>query len=542
MYEKTVPRRFLYLLAFIIAFSLAAMILGSDRAEATTLNNQEAKSHTPGGYDIAQNRDGKSEQTITGELEYSIDLSSDAKSFKLDLSAETNLIYESSDDTIAEVSASGIVTIKKPGAVAIYVTAEENEFYRSAEAVVTVDIDDLGPDSDYDESAPKNGIWSKGIVWNFYEDGTLKIDGAGQIDPADEYLTQILNYKYNVKKLVIGERITRISSYCFYGLDGIESVSIPDSIIYIGQSAFEGCSDLKSVVIPGSVKVIRESAFDWCSSLKTVELLDGVEEIQTRAFYTDAIKSVIIPGSVTKMGSEIFDGNAKLVIKGYSGTKADSYAAKNGIKFWDIDNQTYKVTKAELYSDKTDVKYYKTISFSMEHPYAKSYQIYRKSSSKGKYKKIKEVTAKGDYCQYFLNDKKLQFNKKYYYRVRPYIKANGKKYYGGYSYISVKTKLPKPGFNLSSTVKNGKRYNKVKWTKVSGATGYRVYQYNFKKKKYVLLADRSNRTNYFIHKNIKKGKQYRYIVRAYRKVNGKKILGVPSRPGYIQDGIFGFNA
>lgn len=519
MYKKNIDCRYIWLPVFITAFLFAAMILNINKAEAAVLKNQEPGDCTSVSNDITQNKSGKSEQTIYGELEYSCDLSSDPKSFKLELSAETNLIYESSDDAIAEVSPSGIVTIKTTGAVAIYVTAEENEFYKSAEAVATVDINDLGPDSDYDESEPQNGIWSKGIVWNFYEDGTLKIDGAGQLRNKDYF-----DLKEDAKKLVIGERITQISNNCFSYFDGLESVIIPDSVTSIGKYAFYSCSNLKSIIIPGSVKSVGKKAFDCCYDIKTIEFSEGVERIGDDAFYEcKKIESAIIPASIEKIGFNIFASHdANFIIKGHSGTKADSYANQEGIRFWDIDNQTYNVKKAEWSYYEGDVKYYKTISLTILHDYADGFKIYRKASKEGKYRKIKDVNVKKDRYGYLLNDKKLSFNKKYYYRVKPYIKVGGKKYYGGYSYISLKTKLPRPEFNLSTTVKNGKRYNKIQWKKVKGASGYRVYNYNYKKKKYELIADKSNRTAYFIHKKIKKGKQYKYIVRAYRKVNGKK--------------------
>ena len=41
------------------------------------------------------------------------------------------------------------------------------------------------------------------------------------------------------------------------------------------------------------------------------------------------------------------------------------------------------------------------------------------------------------------------------------------------------------------------------------------------------------------NKNVKKGKEYEYTIRAYRKVKGKKILGVPSIPKWIKAGASG---
>ena len=56
---------------------------------------------------------------------------------------------------------------------------------------------------------------------------------------------------------------------------------------------------------------------------------------------------------------------------------------------------------------------------------------------------------------------------------------------------------------------------------MSGATGYALYRYNAKTKKYVYV--RSIRTLYTLDKNLVRGKKYYYKVRSYRVVNGVKV-------------------
>ncbi|MCI9063489.1 MAG: hypothetical protein HFJ17_02660 [Clostridia bacterium] len=64
------------------------------------------------------------------------------------------------------------------------------------------------------------------------------------------------------------------------------------------------------------------------------------------------------------------------------------------------------------------------------------YEIYRSTSKKGKYKKVKSVSKnKSSYT-----DKKLKKSKTYYYKIRGYKKINGKTYYTKYSNVkSIKT-------------------------------------------------------------------------------------------------------
>lgn len=66
---------------------------------------------------------------------------------------------------------------------------------------------------------------------------------------------------------------------------------------------------------------------------------------------------------------------------------------------------------------------------------------------------------------------------------------------------------------------------KLKWNKVSGASGYKIYRYNTKTKKYVSLGTTSSKTLTKTIKNLKAGTTYRFYVRAYKKQNGKNVYG-----------------
>lgn len=59
-----------------------------------------------------------------------------------------------------------------------------------------------------------------------------------------------------------GSGITEISGGAFRRCDGLESITIPDSVTTIGDNAFYGCTNLESVTIPASVTSIDRSAFN----------------------------------------------------------------------------------------------------------------------------------------------------------------------------------------------------------------------------------------------------------------------------------------
>ena len=93
-----------------------------------------------------------------------------------------------------------------------------------------------------------------------------------------------------------------------------------------------------SVTIPSIINYrtvkIAAGAFYSNSSLKNVTIADGLTEISTKAFYCCwNLEKIIIPQSVTSIGEKAFAQCDYLVIYGYEGSYAQTYANSNGIKF-----------------------------------------------------------------------------------------------------------------------------------------------------------------------------------------------------------------
>ncbi len=71
---------------------------------------------------------------------------------------------------------------------------------------------------------------------------------------------------------------------------------------------------------------------------------------------------------------------------------------------------------------------------------------------------------------------------------------------------------------------------RLNWTKVEGATGYKVYQYSPSKHKYVEVASVKD-TTYQKTKNFKSGSAYKFMVAAYQELaNGTIVIGTASKP------------
>ncbi|MEY8516903.1 beta-L-arabinofuranosidase domain-containing protein [Lachnospiraceae bacterium 29-84] len=148
---------------------------------------------------------------------------------------------------------------------------------------------------------------------------------------------------------------------------------------------------------------------------------------------------------------------------------------------------------------------------------AKKYQVYRKSGKS--WKKIATVTGTS------YTNNKLTSNKSYQYRVRAMITSGSLNSYGDYSKTVTGTTGPKKvtGLKLKKVTKTS---YKLSWKKVSKATGYEIYRKvgngSYKKVKSV-----NAKTFKFTAKGLKKGKSYRFYVRAIRKSGKSTYAGTP---------------
>ncbi len=250
------------------------------------------------------------------------------------------LTWTSSDESIIEVSKTGVVTsVAGSGTAIITVTTREGV---SATTKVTV----------------------YPYKWHI-EDNEITVDG-------------ILDTNLYVGEIVIPENInsipvTKIADDAFRNQIYITSISIPSSVETIGQNALEGCVALEnitvaaenqkyfamigvlfdketntlllypagkkdvfymvfvgtetigknafsgnpylqSVIITSGVKAVSNSAFENCTALESVTMHNGLEKIGPNAFSDcSSLKSIIIPATVKNIGEAVFSGCKSLV-------------------------------------------------------------------------------------------------------------------------------------------------------------------------------------------------------------------------------------
>jgi hypothetical protein len=151
------------------------------------------------------------------------------------------------------------------------------------------------------------GGTDNGITWALTDDGTLYIDGTGEMADYDGSYPAWYGYRTQIKKVVIGPDVTTIGDYSFNNYDSLESVTIGADVTTIGRGAFQSCGNLESVTIGAGVTTIGKEAFHDCETLKSINIPDGVKTIGDRAFANcDDMTSVTIGAGVTTIGEWAF--------------------------------------------------------------------------------------------------------------------------------------------------------------------------------------------------------------------------------------------
>ncbi len=104
--------------------------------------------------------------------------------------------------------------------------------------------------------------------------------------------------------------------------------------------------------------------------------------------------------------------------------------------------------------------------------------------------------------------------------MRAYKVVNNTKLYGKYSKTAVMVTKPKtPAIKL----KSGNKKVTVTWKKVTGASGYEIRMATQKNGKFKVIKKTSSKAASYTKKNLVNNKKYYFKVRAYKKVNGRKV-------------------
>lgn len=159
------------------------------------------------------------------------------------------------------------------------------------------------------------------------------------------------------------------------------------------------------------------------------------------------------------------------------------------------------------------------------------YRIYRKAASDKAYTRLK-TTSDPSITSY--TDTGLEMGRTYYYVVRGYKNVNGTKLWGYYDKkgIATATKIPQPTLVSASAIDHNSIL--VKWKKVTGADGYRIYRKAPNETSWTRLQIRSGADKVtFTDTGLTPNTQYAYTIIAYKKNDGKNVLSKYDKTGVL---------
>ena len=188
------------------------------------------------------------------------------------------------------------------------------------------------------------------VTWSLDENGVFTVSGEGAMEgytSADEVPWK--DSMASIKSVVIGEGITHVSDYGFYGATNLTSVTFENDYLYrIGEMTFYNCGNLKTVTIPGGVKEIGYGAFGCNEENKGLD----TAYIYTRKTWFE---------SCDDYDSPLVDTNAltfpeHTVIYGHASSDAYWYANINNRTFNVLeDRQVIKIENGENATYEFDV-------------------------------------------------------------------------------------------------------------------------------------------------------------------------------------------
>ena len=206
-----------------------------------------------------------------------------------------NIVWSSSDDSIATVSSNGTVSGVAFGNADITVTTEDGGYtaqcstsVKSYKVITYTATAKLPETTSTDYSAG-------GLHVNSFN-GT-----SGQQLTMDSH-----TFEDGVGTITFNGDIAKFGNNAFFSATTLASIDIPDSVTSIGERTFQYCSGLTSIEIPNRVTSIGNVAFHSCGGLTSCTIGSGVTSIGNNAFYACGLTSIEIPNRVTSIGSGAF--------------------------------------------------------------------------------------------------------------------------------------------------------------------------------------------------------------------------------------------
>ncbi|MBE6827505.1 MAG: hypothetical protein E7514_02680 [Ruminococcaceae bacterium] len=132
-------------------------------------------------------------------------------------------------------------------------------------------------------------LTGNGAMNNYAYTSANGVNGMGSTAPwGDQIKNSLFDGQYNtdiITKITVGDGITTIGDYAFYGYDHVTEVVLPSGITSIGEGAFAKCGSLTKIDIHNTaVSSVGIYAFKDCTSLNEFDTTSNVSYFADNAF------------------------------------------------------------------------------------------------------------------------------------------------------------------------------------------------------------------------------------------------------------------
>jgi hypothetical protein len=136
----------------------------------------------------------------------------------------------------------------------------------------------------------------------------------------DKLIRELIFCPNNFTSIYVPYSVRTIKSRAFQYCDKLNTIVLPNSLIYLESFAFYYCKSLTNITIPDNVETIAESTFERCEKLNTIILPNGLNYIKSHAFYRcTSLTTITIPNSVFDIDTYAFRSCSNLATVNING-------------------------------------------------------------------------------------------------------------------------------------------------------------------------------------------------------------------------------
>lgn len=320
------------------------------------------------------------------------------------------------------------------------------------------------------------------ITWKSLKSSVVSISQTGE-----------LTAKKTGNALIIARSSSGLQDVCYIT---VEDETLHKKGLMFATSYYSVEAGDKIKILPSVSAALSENTIKWSVSGKSVAKVTS-----------DGTVTALAPGKAVIKATDNVSG------KSASYTLYVRLSPPKKISVKTVTASANKATEANVRITWTAVSH------------ATSYTVYRSTSKNGSYIAIGKTAARS------YTDKKIKTSKNYYYRVTAsngYTKCESEK-----STVFARVIAPTTP-SITKTAANNTRI-KIIWTRKASATGYIIYRSSNNGRTYKEVArTTSNKKISYIDKNVKKSKNYRYKIKAYRNLGDKTFYSNYSSPVKIK--------